>query len=181
MISTKTKSVDTKRKLILNQSANLLTMLNLGSGCLALILIMKGNGQLASVLIFVAAIFDMYDGKVARKLNVSSDFGKQLDSLADLVSFGVAPALLIYQTILVEFSGLGIFLTLMYILCGAARLARFNVTTFTGSFQGLPIPVAGCILALGFISRNFIPSSLFILLLLGLSLLMIGTFKVKKI
>ena len=69
----------------------------------------------------------------------------------------------------------------MYILCGATRLARFNVTTFTGSFQGLPIPVAGCVLALVFISRNFIPSVLFMLLLLSLSVLMIGTFKVKKI
>ena len=95
-----TKNVDNKRRMVLNQSANALTMLNLSSGCLALILVMKGHAQLAAVLIFVAAIFDMYDGKVARSLNVTSDFGKQLDSLADLISFGVAPALLIYQNIL---------------------------------------------------------------------------------
>lgn len=123
----------------------------------------------------------MYDGKVARSLNVTSDFGKQLDSLADLISFGVAPALLIYQNVLSEYSVAGILLTVMYILCGAIRLARFNVTTFTGSFQGLPIPVAGCMLALAFISSSFIPSALFMLFLLILSVLMIGTFKVKKI
>ena len=176
-----TKSVDTKRKLILNQSANALTMLNLGSGCLALILVMKGHASLAAVLIFVAAICDMYDGKVARSLNVTSEFGKQLDSLADLISFGVAPALLIYQSILFEFSVAGILLTIMYILCGAIRLARFNVTTFSGSFQGLPIPAAGCLLALVFLTRYYIPSVLFMFILLGLSVLMIGTFKVKKI
>ena len=167
--------------LILNQSANILTMLNLSSGCLALILLMNGYASLGAVLIFTAALFDMYDGKVARSLNVTSDFGKQLDSLADLISFGVAPALLIYQNILSEYSVAGIPLTVMYILCGAIRLARYNVTTFTGSFQGLPIPVAGCILALAFISRSFIPSVLFMLFLLTLSVLMIGTFKVKKI
>ena len=176
-----TKSVLSKKKLILNQSANILTMLNLSSGCLALILVMKGHALLGAVLIFVAALFDMYDGKVARSLNVSSEFGKQLDSLADLISFGVAPALLIYQNILYEYSIAGILLTLMYILCGAMRLARFNVTTFTGSFQGLPIPAAGCALALFFISRSFIPSALFMVFLLCLSVLMIGTFKVKKI
>ena len=131
-----TKSVDSKRRMVLNQSANALTMLNLSSGCLALILVMKGHAQLAAVLIFIAAIFDMYDGKVARSLNVTSDFGKQLDSLADLISFGVAPALLIYQNILIEYSVAGILLTLMYILCGATRLARFNVTTFQRKFSG---------------------------------------------
>ena len=175
------KSAISKRRLILNQSANMLTMLNLGSGCLSLILLMKGHAQLAAVLIFAAAICDMYDGKVARSLNVTSDFGKQLDSLADLISFGVAPALIIYQNILHEFSIAGILLTIMYILCGAIRLARFNVTAFTGSFQGLPIPVAGCLLALAFISSYYIPSVLFMFIMLGLSLLMIGTFKVKKV
>ena len=176
-----TKNVHNKMILILNQSANILTMLNLSSGCLALILVMNGYASLGAVLIFTAALFDMYDGKVARSLNVTSDFGKQLDSLADLISFGVAPALLIYQNILSEYTVAGILLTVMYVLCGAIRLARYNVTTFTGSFQGLPIPVAGCILALAFISRSFIPSVLFMLFLLTLSVLMIGTFKVKKI
>lgn len=176
-----TKSVDTTKKLMLNQSANILTMMNLGSGSMALILIMKDQASLAAGCIFLAAVCDMYDGKVARNLNISSDFGKQLDSLADLISFGVAPALLIYQSILFQYSITGILLTIMYILCGAIRLARFNVTTFTGNFQGLPIPAAGCLLALFFLMKSFIPSFFFMFILLGLSVLMIGTFKVKKI
>lgn len=169
------------KKALLNQSANLLTTLNLSSGCLSLILIINGHSQFASVLIFIAAIFDMYDGKVARNLNVMSEFGKQLDSLADLISFGVAPALLIYHNILSGYSAVGIFLVILYIVCGAIRLARFNVTTFTGSFQGLPIPAAGCLLSVGFLFSYYIPSVFFMFLLLLLSFSMIGTFKVKKI
>ncbi|MBE1553941.1 CDP-diacylglycerol--serine O-phosphatidyltransferase [Sporosarcina limicola] len=176
-----TNRVNDTRKSILNQSANILTILNLSSGFLALIFVTKGHVQLAIVLIFLAAIFDMYDGKVARSLNVTSDFGKQLDSLADLISFGVAPAILIYTNVLYEYSVVGLFFTVLYVLCGAIRLARFNVTTFTGSFQGLPIPAAGCTLAFAIFFMNYIPSVLFMFLMLGLALLMIGTFKVKKV
>ena len=79
----------------------------------------------------------------ARKFNIESELGKQLDSMSDIISFGVAPALLLYQGILNEFGGPGSFFTVFYIGCGAFRLARFNIPR-KGYFTGLPITAAGC-------------------------------------
>lgn len=102
--------------------------------------------MLATWAIFLAGIFDVLDGKIARMTHSATPFGVQYDSLVDLVSFGVAPGLFIYLAALKDFGRIGWFATFLFVACGALRLARYNVHADTGDkkdFQGLPIPVAG--------------------------------------
>lgn len=153
------------------QIPNLFTLANLFLGCMAIVQIMQtglslsvdASGEnlveipeqiyLASILIAAAAVVDFFDGFVARLLKVPSEMGKQLDSLADVVSFGVAPGLIIYQFLRLSFAqhdgGLDIssaFLLPAFLVpcAGAYRLARFNIDTEQSyGFKGVPIPAAG--------------------------------------
>jgi CDP-diacylglycerol---serine O-phosphatidyltransferase len=109
----------------------------------------------AALAIFFAQFFDAFDGRVARMTKTQSDFGVQLDSLADVVSFGAAPALLVYKWALAPLGFFGLFVSFSFAACGALRLARFNVLAQRGDkgssrfFVGLPIPLAaGTIVAL---------------------------------
>ena len=109
----------------------------------------------AALAIFFAMFFDAFDGRVARMTKTQSDFGVQLDSLADVISFGAAPALLVYKWALAPFGFLGLFVSFAFAACGALRLARFNVLAARGDkashrfFVGLPIPLAaGTIVAI---------------------------------
>ena len=109
----------------------------------------------AALAIIFAMFFDAFDGRVARMTKTQSDFGVQLDSLADVISFGAAPALLVYKWALAPLGFLGLFVSFAYAACGALRLARFNVLAARGDkgssrfFVGLPIPLAaGTITAL---------------------------------
>ena len=168
-----------KRKLKDN-AANFITLTNLSLGSFATIAVMNDHPRIAILLIFLAALADRFDGAVARKFDVESELGKQLDSLCDLISFGVAPALIVYNVALHEFGPWGMFFTAFYIACGAYRLARFNVTPSNGYFVGVPIPVAACFLSLCILIND--SASVFLLLLTGLlSIAMVGTFKLKKI
>ncbi len=102
---------------------------------------------LASVAILFAVLFDSADGRVARMTKTESDFGLQMDSLADVISFGVAPAILVYKWGLTQFGLVGMLVAFAYAACGALRLARFNVLAANGPkapkhFVGLPIPLA---------------------------------------
>lgn len=116
---------------------NSITCLNLASGCIAIALAFKGMMFEASIAILCAALFDFLDGAMARLLKAYSDMGKELDSLSDLVSFGVAPAAMVYNTFPAEYSWIAIVIP----VCGGLRLAKFNVDTRqTTSFIGLPIP-----------------------------------------
>lgn len=160
--------------------ADLFTLLNLYSGVLAIIFAVQGKFYIASVLIIAAALFDLLDGKVARLSKKDNDFGKQLDSLTDAISFGVAPALLGY------FLGLNewyfVIVLLIYVSCGVLRLARFNITTIKG-FEGVPITAAGIIIAVLVFLAGFYPiiiSYLWIAYLL-LGILMISSIPIKKI
>ncbi|MBX3240647.1 MAG: CDP-alcohol phosphatidyltransferase family protein [Chitinophagaceae bacterium] len=154
---------------------NLFTLLNLFFGCLAIIVILQSGitlvnteagGQmmsmpehifLASLFIGLAAVIDFLDGFVARLFNAQSEMGKQLDSLADVVSFGVAPGLIIYQFLRLSVArqedGLDASVAWLYpallIPCAAAwRLARFNIDeTQTYSFRGVPVPAVGLVVA----------------------------------
>jgi len=124
---------------------NLITILGLLCGIYSILLSFMGNFTLAAYVIILAAIFDSLDGKVARLVKGTSEFGVQLDSLCDLVSFGVAPALLAYNWLLMPFGKIGIMAVFLYVAAGALRLARFNVQTGKISsdyFIGLPIPGA---------------------------------------
>jgi CDP-diacylglycerol---serine O-phosphatidyltransferase len=129
---------------------NMFTAMNMFCGFLSLINAASGEYTYASWLIIIAAVFDMLDGTMARLTKSSSALGVQLDSLSDLVSFGVAPAFLIYKTHLIIYDSLGIIISSFLMIAGGLRLARFNVQlvgfnkTF---FIGLPIPSAAIAIA----------------------------------
>ncbi|MGC8864478.1 MAG: CDP-diacylglycerol--serine O-phosphatidyltransferase [Bacteroidales bacterium] len=137
------------------QIPNLITSLNLLSGMGGIVLLMNGNMGGASMMIVVAGIFDFFDGLTARWLGVQSPGGRELDSLADVVSFGVLPGLILYKLYLfysLEWSGLlwvvagG--LPLLFPVFSAWRLARFNIDTEqVANFKGLPTPAASLFVA----------------------------------
>lgn len=127
---------------------NMLTLGNLMLGMLAIIYTLDGRSQTAISLVFIAMLLDGLDGKLALRLKAGSELGKQLDSLADLVSFGVAPAVLLYSISLQQFGLAGLFVALIFPLAGAYRLARFNMGPKKENvFVGLPITIAGGALA----------------------------------
>ncbi|MDR1873565.1 MAG: CDP-diacylglycerol--serine O-phosphatidyltransferase [Synergistaceae bacterium] len=133
---------------------NMVTSGNLFCGMFSLMLAFHGRFIPAAWLVFFAAIFDGLDGKVARSLGGGSQFGLEFDSLADLVSFGVAPAMLVYVGSLDGFGGvLGGVIACFFALCVALRLARFNVVHVPGPFQGLPSPAGGLFVASFFLAR----------------------------
>ncbi|WP_062355649.1 CDP-diacylglycerol--serine O-phosphatidyltransferase [Bacillus kwashiorkori] len=173
--------IDNTIKKLKTQLANILTMTNLFLGGFAIIFTLHGNLSLSLLLIFLAALADRFDGLAARKLKSESDLGKQLDSMSDIISFGVAPALLMYEGILNVLSVPGIFFTILYISCGAFRLARFNITESNGYFTGLPITAAGCILTFSYLGIPYFPPQFFLFLTLLLSFFMVSPFKIKKV
>ena len=123
----------------------LFTAGNILCGYLSLEASGRGAYEYAAILIFVAAFLDGVDGRVARMTGTTSAFGEQLDSLADVVSFGVAPAFLVYHWGLSGFGRAGLLVSFLFVVCGASRLARFNVQIHVVDkrwFVGLPIPSA---------------------------------------
>jgi len=135
---------------------NGLTLLGLCSGTTAIPLAFAGQWKAAVTAIMFAALFDALDGRVARLFHVDSAFGAQLDSLADLVSFGIAPSLLVYLWSLHQAQSAGWAVALIFCACCAIRLARFNVEAAERDpleppdpfFTGLPTPAAACLILL---------------------------------
>ncbi|WP_029013042.1 CDP-diacylglycerol--serine O-phosphatidyltransferase [Niveispirillum irakense] len=135
---------------------NMLTMLNLASGMTGIRFAMEGQWKQAVLAIAVAAVFDLLDGRIARMLNAQSKFGEELDSLSDVVSFGVAPAMILYLWTLSDANTIGWMAALLMGICAALRLARFNTMLGAAAekppfaynyFTGVPAP-AGAFLAL---------------------------------
>jgi CDP-diacylglycerol--serine O-phosphatidyltransferase len=130
---------------------NALTTGNLFWGFFSIIKSLQGDWWLAGMAILLAAVFDILDGRVARLTKGTSEFGVQYDSLCDLVSFGCAPAFLMYQFALMNYGRIGWILCFLFLACGALRLARFNVQSSigkaSGDFTGLPIPMAAAVIA----------------------------------
>jgi CDP-diacylglycerol--serine O-phosphatidyltransferase len=123
----------------------LFTVGNLFCGYLSIWGSIRGTFETAAYLIIIAAVLDALDGRIARLTNSASEFGEEYDSLADLVSFGVAPAVLAYSWGLSDFSRLGWLVSFLFVVCGSMRLARFNIQTHIVDkkyFIGLPIPAA---------------------------------------
>ncbi len=119
-------------------------------GFFSIIRAIGGDYYAAAWSIFCASFFDLIDGRVARMTKTQSDFGKEYDSLVDLASFGLAPAILMYTWSLSSFRPVGWFFSFLFFACVALRLARFNVQIHTvekNKFQGLPCPPAACLLA----------------------------------
>lgn len=134
---------------------NLVTTANLFSGFYSIIHSIKGEFKIAAIAIVVAAIFDQLDGRLARLTRATSKFGAEYDSLCDLVSFGVAPGVLLYLWSLSPFGRLGWIVCFLFVACGALRLARFNVQVEIvekNYFQGLPIPMAAGIVASSYLA-----------------------------
>ncbi len=130
---------------------NLFTTGNLFCGFWAIISIFQEKFEYASYAILLAGVFDVLDGKVARLSGATSKFGIQYDSLADLVSFGIAPAVLAFNWALRPYGKFGWLAAFLFVVCGALRLARFNVQQSSGEvkyFKGLPIPAAASLIAL---------------------------------
>lgn len=167
----------TKRKPLefKNILPNMVTSGNLLSGLFSLIMTLNGRYIVAAWLIFFAVIFDGFDGKVARMLGGGSQFGLEFDSLADLVSFGVAPAILIYQVYVRDLGLAGVGAACFFALSVALRLARFNVVHVPGPFQGLPCPAGGLFVASFILARVNLPAWLSALILLGTGGLMISS------
>lgn len=129
---------------------NLMTTAGLFAGFYAVIAGIQGEFALGAIAILLAMIFDGLDGRIARMTNSCSAFGAEYDSLADMVSFGLAPALLMYQWILHDFGKLGWLVAFVYTVAAALRLARFNTQVGVADkryFQGLPSPAAAALLA----------------------------------
>ena len=129
---------------------NLLTTGNLLCGFWSIISLFQERYYLAAIAILLAGVFDVFDGKVAKLSGATSKFGMQYDSLADLVSFGIAPAMLAFAWALRPYGKFGWLAAFLFVACGAIRLARYNVLASSGEtkyFKGLPIPIAAYMIA----------------------------------
>lgn len=172
---------------------NLFTLMNLFFGFYSVVCAINGEFKTAAIAIMIAGVFDALDGKIARATNTLSRFGAEFDSLADLVSFGMAPALMMYLWILKPMGNLGWLAAFLFMACGALRLARFNTNidqSSDGYFMGLPIPAAAGMNAVIVLfamdlelqtSSNHLPV---LILMYGLSFLMVSSikyFSLKKI
>ncbi|WP_297436005.1 CDP-diacylglycerol--serine O-phosphatidyltransferase [uncultured Clostridium sp.] len=166
---------------------NIFTFINLGCGILSLLATFDKKFLLSALLIIAGAIVDRYDGRIARYFNASSELGKELDSLADLVSFGVAPSILVF--VLYNFKDfgpygiLGYAVLLLFPICGAFRLARYNTAQFDGDFRGVPITIVGVFMAIYalFTANDFLNIYVpFILMIIG-AYLMVSNIKIKKL
>ncbi|WP_368653308.1 CDP-diacylglycerol--serine O-phosphatidyltransferase [Ornithinibacillus sp. 4-3] len=162
------------------QMANFITLINLALGIMAIIFMFEGSYKMSIFFIILAVVSDRFDGLVARKYNIESEFGKEFDSLCDLVSFGVAPALLVYHTSLSQLTGVGVTLVVLYIICGAIRLARYNVQEFDGSFYGIPITVCGFILTFFVIFHQHLSVLFFAIMISILTVSMISNIRIPK-
>jgi len=163
---------------------NIFTSLNLFCGFYAVIAAIDGKFAAAAIAIIIGVMFDMLDGKIARATNTTSQFGLEYDSLADLISFGLAPGVMIYLWALKPLGRIGWLAAFLFMACGALRLARFNSQVGTISsdyFVGLPIPAGASMAATTvlFCYRfNFAGNPIIILILLYiLSFLMVSTIK----
>lgn len=129
---------------------NLCTTASLFCGFFAVVRALHDDFDLAAWSILLAGVFDLFDGQIARLTKAGSQFGIEYDSLADLASFGLAPAILMYIWALADFKRLGWIVAFLFFACGALRLARYNVQVDAEErryFQGLPIPMAAYVLA----------------------------------
>ncbi len=163
---------------------NLFTASSIFVGVISIVEASKGHFVLASWLILLALIFDGLDGRIARMTNTTSQFGVEFDSLADIISFGIAPAMLLYFFIGHEYGRFGILVSALYVIFGAIRLARFNISTAKTDpnvFIGLPIPTAAIFLSMWVLLFHKYTlehySMILLFLALGIAVLMVSNFR----
>ncbi len=163
--------------------ANILTLCNIIMGLGAIIATAHGSFTLAGLLIITGALFDRLDGQMARRYSLTSEMGKQLDSLADVITFGIAPAVTIYMLSFADTAVLGFIVIIVFVVSGVFRLARFNTLNYDDVFVGLPITIAGLLVALLILFQvkfDFHPYVIAVGMLL-ISYLMVCKREIKKV
>lgn len=163
---------------------NMLTLGNLFCGFLSIGFAAYGEFDNAAILILIGMMLDSMDGRLARMLNADTTLGKELDSLADIVTFGVAPSFLVYYTYFFKFELLGLAIAGLFPLFGAYRLARFNVTPSKSSlhyFVGVPITAAGGILALLTLFGGMLPQIVTTVVFTALCFLMVSRIRIPSL
>lgn len=176
--------------LLIKRIPNVLTLINMLSGLTVLYLSICKTGKdyrvISCVLILIAAVLDAFDGTIARLVGAESEFGKQLDSFADLVSFGIAPIAILLTVEPIGTTPVILIVLALYLLAGAFRLSRYNLGNYTHHFVGLPITAAGFIQACFVLVINrYMFSTKWILISTAfltaiLSVMMISTFKINR-
>ncbi len=160
----------------------LFTLANLLFGFMAIIFAFDHQLRMSVAMIMLAVLMDSLDGKVARRFKANSDFGKELDSLCDVVSFGLAPAVLIYVFIFDSYwSFWGSWVSAFFAICGAVRLARFNILASSDYFVGVPITFAGGFMALLLLFIDKISWQIYPVSMVILGLLMVSSLQVPKL
>jgi len=189
------KLVSTKNSRVI--LPNILTLIGVCIGLSSIKFAFDGNFELAIIAVIVAGVIDGLDGRIARLIKGTSKVGKELDSLTDVISFGVAPAFIMYFWILVEIGRMGWLISLIYVICVALRLARFNVNSEGESswkdnfFEGIPSPAGGILVLMPLVYsfseiQFFNPNYKIIvpILFISISILLISkvpTYSLKKI
>jgi CDP-diacylglycerol--serine O-phosphatidyltransferase len=154
-----------------------ITLMNVAAGLFSVIFTINGQYSMAMIMLLVAVVADYFDGKVARAIKREGDFGKELDSLADTVSFGVAPT--IFAFTIVPSTPLSTIAFTIFLFCGILRLARFNVTEFSGTYEGMPITTNGLLIPV--IHFAGVPLMYYPYIYLVLGILMVSSISLKKI
>ncbi|MFQ5525321.1 MAG: CDP-diacylglycerol--serine O-phosphatidyltransferase [Thermoanaerobaculia bacterium] len=164
---------------------NAVTAANIVVGFIAMVAAADGKFRLAVILLMVAILLDLADGRVARMLNATSKFGQEMDSLSDSLSFCAAPAFLVHQAILRPLEGLGVFVAVSFVLAGVYRLARFNLTTNehekANRTTGVPTPIAAGYLMALVLMRDQVPAPAAATVVLVFAMLMLSHWHLPEV
>ncbi|BDY12146.1 CDP-alcohol phosphatidyltransferase family protein [Hydrogenimonas cancrithermarum] len=168
--------------------ANLFTMVNITCGLVATYFITQNNFFYAIVFAWIGGAFDIFDGKIARKFNLSNEFGIQLDSFADFLSFVLVPVFLIFQAVYTHLDGfwfnIGVVATVYYVISGLRRLIQFNIDAEAGEvgkfFVGVPTPLGAILLWLVYLGYTYgvLPGQMVILFMVVIGWLLNSTLRV---
>ena len=156
--------------------SDIFTLGNVVLGLAAIFFAINKNYPFMAISLFLAAVADFFDGKLARKLNQQNVFGKELDSLADTISFGVAPAIFGFSLIQ---TNLAMISFTIFLFCGILRLARYNIMNVTTGYEGMPITLNGLIIPLIFLLR--IPPIFYPYIYISLGILMVSNIRFRKL
>ena len=176
----KKTDLDDFKMLRLIKFADVFTLTNVVFGIISILFAIEGRHDTASIMLMLAVVADYFDGKIAKIMSQQNEFGKELDSLADTVSFGVAPT--IFGFTLIQ-TPLAIISFTVFLFCGILRLARYNIMNLKGTYQGMPITMNGIIIPLTYLFRNFLHLQIrfFPYIYLVLGILMVSSLKIKKV
>ena len=176
LVNEKRKALIEKLKTKRVKTADIFTLLNATFGLLCIFFSINDQINKAMIMLILAVGCDMLDGRIARRQDNTSELGKELDSLSDIVSFGIAPAVFAFTQ---NDSVLGMIAYVIFVCCGIIRLARFNIQQTHIYFYGMPITTNGYIIPVLYFLG--LPAKAWPWIFLPLALLMIGRFKIKKL